>query len=309
MFVMFFSSRCTPCIFALLVAACGTRPFDFDADTTSTGTSTSGATSTTQSPTSSTTDATGTSGPPGTAGSEGTGAASTGLQFVHEFDQLLSDCDTWEEDCPEGQKCMPVSLDGDPTWESQRCVPLARDPGQIGAPCTNLGTGVDGLDTCGEHMMCWLIDPDTGVGTCTGMCTGTPEAPGCADPDAFCVLPAEGVINLCLPTCDPLADDCPSKHLCAPVLDTFACILDAGVHAPVFAPCEFLNDCAPGLACAGPDLAGECEGAPTGCCLPYCALSQPNTCPGQGLACLPWFSEGTAPPKYADLGICGLPKP
>lgn len=306
---MFLSHRRTLCIHALLVVACGERPFDFDTTDSAPPTSTSAPTSTTEAPTGTSTDATGTSGPPGTSGSEGTSASSTGLQFVHEFDQLLSDCSTWEEDCPEGLKCMPVSLDGDPVWESQRCVPLVRDPAQLGEPCTNLGTGVDGLDTCGEHLMCWLLDPDTGVGTCVGMCTGSLEAPSCVDPDAFCVLPSDGAINLCLPTCDPLLPDCPPKHLCTPVYDAFACVLDSEVHAAVFAPCEYANDCAAGLACAASELAGECDDAQLGCCLPYCALSQPNTCPGQGLECLPWFPEGTAPPKYADLGLCGVPMP
>jgi len=25
-----------------------------------------------------------------------------------------------------------------------------------------------------------------------------------------------------------------------------------------------------------------------------------------GLDCLPWFEEGTAPPGYEDLGVCGM---
>ena len=44
-----------------------------------------------------------------------------------------------------------------------------------------------------------------------------------------------------------------------------------------------------------------------GCCLPYCDLDLPNTCPGQGLQCVPWYEPGEAPPGLEDVGVCHLP--
>lgn len=46
---------------------------------------------------------------------------------------------------------------------------------------------------------------------------------------------------------------------------------------------------------------------PDGCCEPYCDLTEPNTCPGQGQQCLAWYAEGTAPPECEHLGVCSLP--
>ncbi|PCC69283.1 hypothetical protein SAMN02745121_08894 [Nannocystis exedens] len=40
------------------------------------------------------------------------------------------------------------------------------------------------------------------------------------------------------------------------------------------------NVCDPGLACLAPDLATECDPRAPGCCLPFCDIDLPNTCPG-----------------------------
>src|SRR5690606_12305547 len=138
-------------------------------------------------------------------------------------------CDIWDEDCAEGQKCMPVSLDGDSAWESLACVPIAPEPDALNEPCQLLGTGLDGLDTCEQHTMCWNVDPDTGEGTCLGLCTGTPDVPTCADPGAVCQISGEGVLNLCIPKCDPLEQDCPDGEACIPNHNNaFVCVIDVG---------------------------------------------------------------------------------
>ncbi|WAS97992.1 hypothetical protein [Nannocystis punicea] len=44
-----------------------------------------------------------------------------------------------------------------------------------------------GEDTCDEGLQCWNVDPDTSVGTCLAMCTGTWDAPSCPGQGQECV--------------------------------------------------------------------------------------------------------------------------
>jgi hypothetical protein len=88
----------------------------------------------------------------------------------------------------------------------------------------------------------------------------------------------------------------------------FICVIDAsGEEGQVFDPCEYANACDPGLICADPLSAEECDPQAPGCCLPFCDLTAPPSCPGNGQKCLPWYEVGRAPPGYENLGTCGLP--
>lgn len=219
-------------------------------------------------------------------------------------------CDNWAQDCPDEQKCAAYADDGGSSWNNLKCVPAPPDGGQPGDPCTVEGSGVSGIDSCAYGSMCWDVDGDTGQGTCVALCTGSPDAPNCAPPDTTCVIANEGVLNICLPKCDPLIQDCQGGDLCLPnPVDPngFVCVLDAsGESGVAFDPCEYANACDQGFVCQDPALAMECDPQALGCCLPFCKLSDPD-CPGQGQECLEWYTPGTAPPGYADLGLCGIP--
>ncbi|WP_434420398.1 hypothetical protein [Nannocystis pusilla] len=219
------------------------------------------------------------------------------------------DCDQWTQDCPEGQKCNAYSGDGDSAWESLKCVDVVREPDGLYEPCEVFGSAVSGEDSCDVGLMCW--DVVDGKGTCIAYCTGSPDQPGCADPDASCILTSEGVLTLCLPKCDPLQQDCPGDDVCIPnPVDPagFLCVLDgSGEEGQVFDPCEYANACDPGLYCFPPALASECDPQQSGCCLPFCDTSLPNTCPGQGQECLSWWDGRPPGPGLENLGICGLP--
>ncbi|MCY1005493.1 ribulose phosphate epimerase [Nannocystis pusilla] len=220
-------------------------------------------------------------------------------------------CDVWAQDCPEGQKCMPYSGDGDNAWESLKCVDVVPNPDGFGEPCKAIGGPVSGEDTCDKGLMCWDVDVDTGEGVCVFQCTGNPESPSCPDPTFTCNFAADGVLTLCFPPCDPLAQDCPGGDLCIPnpmVLGSFLCVLDAsGDEGQAFDGCEFANVCDPGLSCLDPGLAVECDPMSTGCCVPFCDISAPNTCPGQGQECISWYEDIPAPPGLENVGICSLP--
>lgn len=220
-------------------------------------------------------------------------------------------CDPWTQDCPEEQKCAAWANDGSNAWNSTHCVPIQPNPVAAGEPCTAEGGGLSGIDTCQEGAMCWDIDPETGTGVCVALCTGSPDAPSCADPNASCTVSNEGVLNLCLAKCDPLLQDCQDPgDACLPNPvnpEHFICVFDAsGETGKAFDVCEYGNACDPGLLCATPELATECDAQAVGCCLPFCDTTAPS-CPGAGQECLAWYEANTAPPGYENIGLCGLP--
>ncbi|WAS99034.1 hypothetical protein [Nannocystis punicea] len=246
-----------------------------------------------------------------TATSTSEALTSGGVTFIQPPDGGGSkECDLFEQDCPEGMKCSPHSADGDNAWETLKCVDVVPAPAGFHEPCQLLGVPASGEDTCDEGLMCWFTQSDTGVGICLPHCTGSPDAPVCA-PGSRCssTFPGEDILSLCLPSCDPLAQDCPNGGPCTPWDEEFwGCYSDdSGDEGQAFDPCVHVRACDPGLTCAEPELADECDPRANGCCLPYCDLDLPNTCPGQGQACVAWYVPGQAPPGLEDVGLCALP--
>jgi hypothetical protein len=219
-------------------------------------------------------------------------------------------CDNWSQDCPGDQKCAAYANDGGFSWNSLKCVPAEENGGSPGDPCTVEGNGVSGVDSCAFGSMCWNTDPDTGQGTCVALCTGSPDAADCAPSGTTCVIANMGVLNLCLPQCDPLLQDCAGSDLCLPNpvdANAFVCVLDAsGETGVAFDPCEYGNACDQGFVCQDPAFASECDPTAGGCCLPYCDTTEPD-CPGAGQDCISWFEAGMAPPGYENVGLCGIP--
>ncbi|WP_434417221.1 hypothetical protein [Nannocystis pusilla] len=311
-----------------LETACSSRPVDDEtgSDTatpnvsTSEGDTSSSSTTTTTSTTSATLSTTSTSDST-TSGTSSTGELSTtadidttdtGCSFYGgcpaDFANPL-ECDPFAQDCPEGQKCSPQKSDG-VAFDATRCVPVARDPGQPGEPCTVEGAPGSGIDSCDVGSTCWEVDEQTLAGTCVPLCGGTPDAPECPA-DTTCVG-FNDVLHLCLPTCDPLAPACEAGDVCVPNPSApdgqFACVVDVSQDGGAeFEPCEFLNACDLGLACVDSGSATECDPMAFGCCVAYCDLTAP-TCNGAGAECLPWFDQGQAPSGLEDVGVCSLPQ-
>ena len=218
------------------------------------------------------------------------------------------ECSLWEQSCPDGEKCMPLSNDGGIHWEVTRCTPIAPDPEGLYEPCTVEGSVGSGLDSCELGAMCWDVDAETLVGTCIGLCSGTKSAPTCVDANAQCWVPADGVLSACLPICDPLeADACPPAQGCYPFLSAFHCAHDASrpEAGGAIDPCEHINSCDPGLLCAEAAVVEGCKpGGAWGCCTPYCDLADP-VC-SEPMSCLAYFTEGSAPVGLESVGFCGL---
>ncbi|MBV1859453.1 MAG: hypothetical protein KUG77_13655 [Nannocystaceae bacterium] len=222
----------------------------------------------------------------------------------HDVGESTVACDILAQDCPDGEKCAPWANDGGSSWNATRCVPVARNPGLPGDACTVTGSGVSGIDTCALASMCWNVDLDTLEGECIAQCTGTWDDVGCPDPTQTCQISAEGVLNLCHPSCDPITQaDCDEGQGCYPLSESFFCSPDtSGDDGAPFGACEFVNACDPGTACANPMLSEACPPGVGGCCLPWCDLAAPD-CPGD-LACTPWFEEGQTPQGSEFVGLC-----
>jgi hypothetical protein len=220
----------------------------------------------------------------------------------------VAQCDIWNEDCPEGQKCMPWdNMGGADTWNSTTCSDINGMPGQKGDECTVEGSSTSGIDTCDKHLLCWYVN-DMNVGTCIDMCSGSEEAPTCPD-GAKCDVSNNGSLILCLMTCDPLVQSCPEGQICFfDGVDEFICDFDAsGDEGQYGDACAYINVCDYGLFCADQASVPDCASG-DGCCSPYCNLMEPNTCPGAPMQeCVPWYTEGAAPPGQENIGACAIP--
>lgn len=224
--------------------------------------------------------------------------------------QELLNCDPWAQDCPDGFKCMAYTDEGD-YFTGTKCTPVVPNGGVAGDECYADGGWATGVDDCALGYACWNINPETSIGGCVAQCTGTMDDFSCPDPEDICVFWVPGLAHVCLDTCDPFLQDCPSDQVCGPNWASggqeFVCYLDWSFEkGQEFGACQGPNTCDPGLICWDPSQAVECDQNQGGCCLSYCDLDAPD-CGGAGAVCEPFYEAGTAPPQYANLGICGLP--
>ncbi len=256
---------------------------------------------------SSTTDGAGTVAETATEGDESLSTAP--VEPTTGDPQELYNCDPWAQDCPDGFKCMAYTDDGD-YFTGTKCTPVAPNGGVAGDECYADGGWSTGVDDCALGYACWNINPETSIGACVALCTGTMDAYGCPDPDDICVFWVPGLAHVCLETCDPFLQDCSPGQICGPNwasgAQEFVCYLDWSFEqGQEFGPCESPNTCDAGLICWDSSKAVECD-QDQPCCLSYCDLDDP-VCGGENAACQPFYEEGTAPPEYANLGICALP--
>ena len=279
---------------------------------TSDSTTTSGAEQTTGQTSATATAATAaTTGSTTGASSTGAGSDSDGSAFVMDPDGggAANECDVWAQDCPDGEKCMPWANDGTGGWNATKCTPVDANPKQPGDPCTGTGGAASGHDDCDLASICWGQD-EMGVGTCVGFCEGSEAAPTCSDPSMGCTIANDGVLILCLPSCNPLLQDCAEGSGCyVEPNGEFLCSPDySGAMGASGDPCAYIEACDPGLFCANPDQVPDCAGD-SGCCTEFCDTTAPNSCAGMagGAECVPFFEDGQAPPGVENVGGCLIP--
>lgn len=217
------------------------------------------------------------------------------------------ECDQFTQDCTRGEKCVPWANDGGVVWNANKCVPIEPAAAAVGEPCVVVNTYATGLDDCEFGAICFGVDPVTNEGVCVPMCTGTGDEPVCPDGLA-CTLSFDGVLNVCLEPCDPLAPSCAAGEVCAHAADLplgerpFLC------HpTPQFEPqpegsaCGDLRLCDAGLGCVPAAYVPGCM--EESCCTRLGDLAAPPECADPMQECLPVF-EGDPP---EGLCFCGVP--
>ena len=217
------------------------------------------------------------------------------------------ECDVFKQDCPADEKCVAFADGGGGAWNAIKCV---KETGKkiAGDVCMTEGGGASGKDDCAKGNMCWNVN-DKNEGICVALCTGTEMAPKC-DPGFACAIANDGVLNLCLPSCDPLLQDCDGTDLCIPNGDGFICVLDAsGDMGKELDPCMFANSCDKGLLCLNTTFASpDCMKGSTGCCSPFCDFAKQDTICPKGTECVQWFDPMMPiPPGLEDVGVCAIP--
>jgi hypothetical protein len=292
---------------ALVMAVLGCGPVVADTGAMESGTSvdTSGPTTSSSTTTASTTTATtsGDSGP-STIADE----ASTADRPQRSDLGPLYHCDVWEQNCPDGQKCVAFGWDTESIWDATRCWPVADDPGQLGDPCTVEESSFSGSDDCDFGLMCFFVDADTLTGTCVEQCQGPSFDPTCAPPDTTCLVTNDAPLAVCLPRCDPLDQACGDDAACVYADEDLMCVPVAGDGAAYGDACEYVNSCNAGLLCVVAEFAVDCDAS--NCCTSFCDLSDADpdlACPGydQGERCMPVFESLV--PGHTDVGFCGIP--
>jgi hypothetical protein len=207
----------------------------------------------------------------------------------------------YAQDCPAGEKC---------NWRVSGativhvCVPVTGDQA-VGEPCTHEGV-FSGADDCDIEGLCYgAVKITSGwPGICRRYCQGDEQAPLCEVADYMCTT---GDLPACLPTCDPLLQDCPGAgQMCFYWYEWqahgFVCAA-TGDTADVGDNCLVPFDCRKGLTCQpGPRVPG-CTGE--NCCTEFCDLSAANTCAaaGMGAECVSLDIGG----EYQDVGACLIP--
>lgn len=216
-------------------------------------------------------------------------------------------CDPWTQDCPQGEKCSWWAYDGGSNWDGTKCFPIMADPAPVGDSCFVVDGALSGQDNCDRGAMCWEVWD--GMGRCFALCTGSGEAPECPQKN-LCKTFSEG-LSLCFEHCDPLLQDCTTPNdLCLPNFYSagFACMNDSsGDEGQIHDPCDHFLKCDPGNICTPSSAAVECDIDEPGCCEPFCDLTLPNSCPGQGQECVPAPIVAPLLPGDENVGYCSLP--
>ncbi len=208
------------------------------------------------------------------------------------------ECTAWEQDCGDEEACRAWANDGGDVWNGWRCVPVDPEPAGLGEQCVAEASPVSGLDTCDAGLMCWNVDAKTLAGTCAEYCGGTELDPTCSTPGATCVVGNDGILPLCLPSCDPLAPVCDRGFGCYPGSnENFVCLREG---ERMYVGEEFQADCPTGTFWASAEQVDGCT-PDEPCCVPYCDTGDPGVC-GLDLECAPYFD--VPPPQFANLGYC-----
>jgi hypothetical protein len=262
------------------------------------GTSSNGATTTSTGP--DPTETSDSSSDPSTGDGDGDLESSEDTGFVPPTDlEACSICDTFAQDCPDGEKCVPGPNRGG-SCNPQSCREVVGDK-QPSEPCSL----VDNSDDCGESSWCYPGRfEDDSPAVCIEFCLGTADDASCSNPDEVCVIDTasyDGELG-CRPRCNPLAPEgCLADEVCTigtSEQKDFGCLI-ANAELAAGAVCNHDQDCAAGL-CLDADELPDC--GTVRCCSSFCDVLAPD-CP-DGSECV---AIELADNPESTVGVCRIP--
>jgi hypothetical protein len=152
--------------------------------------------------------------PPNESSGEGGSSSSSGGGFIVEDDTPNGniECDVFAQDCPDGFKCMPWANDGGGSWNAAKCSPVARR-GRAGRRVHGRGRRRQRRRRLrARHDVLVPRREERGhVHRHVHRHDRRADLPG---PEQICDISNDGVIIICLDTCDPLTQDCPDGQIC-----------------------------------------------------------------------------------------------
>jgi hypothetical protein len=170
--------------------------------------------------------------------------------------------------CASGRKCTDF-------MGNSRCAPDGTVP--EGGACTS----ADGIDDCAAGSLCR-------DGVCTRICAvGSGE---CNCSRVSSLFTDQDDIGVCVPSCDPIGQDCPAGQGCYIAGDPLTVCAGAGM-VPVGESCQFVNSCAPGSSCA---FQYQDRSEPE--CIAHCAVGSASC--GPNAQCV------QASDQSATIGVC-----
>jgi hypothetical protein len=196
-------------------------------------------------------------------------------------------CDLAAQDCPVGEKCVPVAADWEEPhvwleWDAARCRIIPPAPAGLGEPCET-EYSLAGFDTCDVGL--WCLGEHEGMGRCAALCTSDD---GCAVAGTQCIVQEGGVAGACLVPCAPLDPACEPGEGCYyfPTANRFACAPDgSGESGEPGSHCISVTECDPGAVCVDASRVPGCQHAR--CCTTLCDPDAGETCPFPGQTCTP----------------------
>lgn len=216
-------------------------------------------------------------------------------------------CDLFDpKTCDQDERCAPWICKENPTdfdsWDDTICAPVGKK--KLGESC-KAPWAAKKSDSCGRGLSCW--------GSCVENCVGTRKEPKCEDKNKSCIILNRGYLAVCRDTCDPQKPKCDEEEpTCIPngkYGDAFVCA-PAGIDTlgQYGDSCASMNHCEGGLFCIKRDFVkhDNCAADATHCCTEFCDTDKKGKdCSAKGAKCVPFYGEGTKPPKkYKDLGVC-----
>jgi hypothetical protein len=218
------------------------------------------------------------------------------------YDAYISNCDVFAQDCPAGEKCVPIR-DDDGYFRRVMCAPVLGDQ-KAGQPCT-VEAPEWGLDDCDALNMCWFVEGEAGL--CAPLCSGTADNPTCPD-ERMCFHTAmDWELFVCVQPCNPILQDCLDGQACHWSEAGFGCSPSNDVYPMDPCPSDPF-DCAAGSICVPADALGD-NCVADSCCAAWCELTVPEICDiHPGTMCTSfWGGDEPLSPELANLGVCLVP--